>query len=136
MFKSIIKEIFIIILLIIAIGIVLGIMFYDYIPNSKKVPSTVTPYVLSEEMTNELEETIEASKSQNIISTYKVDASDLKRYEKTNDYDKGRVNPFGAIDSEQNNNNNTNNSNTSGEWNNNQTTNSNNSDGKLFNQVK
>lgn len=136
MFKSIIKEIFIIILLIIAIGIVLGIMFYDYIPNSKKVPSTVIPYVLSEEMTNELEETIEASKSQNIISTYRVDASDLKRYEKTNDYDKGRVNPFGAIDSEQNNNNNTNNSNTSGEWNNNQTTNSNNSDGKLFNQVK
>ncbi len=136
MFKSIIKEVFIIILLIIAIGIVLGIMFYDYVPNRKKVSSKVTPYVLSEEMTNELEETIEASKSQNIISTYRVEASDLRRYEKTNDYDRGRVNPFGELDAGENSNNNTENSNTPVEWNNNQTTNSNTSGGKLFNQVK
>ena len=42
--KSIIKEIFIILLLCIAIALIFGVVFYDYIPNNKVVPSTVEAY--------------------------------------------------------------------------------------------
>ena len=38
--KSIVKEIFIILLLCIALCLVFGVIFYDYIPNNKVVPST------------------------------------------------------------------------------------------------
>ena len=53
MIKSIIKEIFIIILLVIAIILTLGIVFYDYRPSNKKIPSKVAEYTLSEEMSEE-----------------------------------------------------------------------------------
>ena len=38
MLKSVIKEIFIILLLSIAIVLILGILFYDYIPINKVIP--------------------------------------------------------------------------------------------------
>lgn len=42
--KSIIKEIFIILLLCIAVCLIFGVIFYDYIPTNKVVPSTVEAY--------------------------------------------------------------------------------------------
>lgn len=97
MVKSIIKEIMIILLLIAAILLVLSILFYEYRPSAKKIPAQVKAYVLPEEMQEELNVTVEGVATQNIIKTYKVDSSDLKKYEKTNDYDKGKVNPFEEI---------------------------------------
>lgn len=97
MVKAIIKEIFIILLLMVAILLVLGIMFYDYRPTTKKVPSKVAEYTLPEKMVEELEETIEASKTQNIVRTYRVDSHDLAVYENSKDYNKGKINPFGKI---------------------------------------
>jgi len=98
--KSIIKEIFIMILMTIAIILVLGLLLYEYNPISKKTPSKVEAYVLPEDIQAELEETITETEKQNIIKTYRVDAYDLQRYEATNDYDKGRKNPFDKIESE------------------------------------
>ena len=72
MFKSIFKEIIIILLLIIAILLILGIILYDYNPITKKVPEKVAEYKLSEEMENELDETITAMETQNIFKTYEV----------------------------------------------------------------
>ena len=112
MFKSIFKEIIIILLLIIAILLILGIILYDYNPITKKVPEKVAEYKLSEEMENELEETITAIETQNIVKTYEVTSDDLKRYERTNDYDKGKVNPFAWVAEE---NNTTNNSTSNGD---------------------
>ena len=99
MVKSIIKEIVIMLLLVIAILLVLAILFYNYRPSIKKIPSTVEAYVLPDEMQVELEETIQETTTQNVIKTYRVDSNDLKGYEKTNDYGKGKVNPFEAISS-------------------------------------
>lgn len=101
MIKAIIKEIFIILLLMVAIILVLGIMFYDYRPTTKKVPSKVSEYTLPEKMVEELEETIEAAKTQNIVRTYRVDSYDLAAYESSNDYNKGKINPFGKITTSQ-----------------------------------
>ena len=56
MVKSVIKEILIIILLIVAILLILGIMFYEYTPNSKQVPTAVAEYTLSADIEKELNE--------------------------------------------------------------------------------
>lgn len=93
MAKTIIKEIFIFLLLLLAIVLVLGILFYDYIPNSKIVPTALKPYELTEDVKQELNETMSSS-SENIIKTYYIDSSDLSVYASTKDYNKGKVNPF------------------------------------------
>lgn len=95
MAKSIFKEIVIVILITLAIALILIIIFYDdyYVTKEKLAPSKVEEYTLSGEMENELKETLSTT-SQNIIKTYYIDSSDLQVYEKQNEYDKGKANPF------------------------------------------
>lgn len=92
MVKTIVKEAGIVILLIIAITLILGIVFYDYIPNNKTVPVKPQKYEFSDEIKAELEENVD--EGQNIITTYYIDETDLDNYETTNDYNKGKPNPF------------------------------------------
>ena len=86
------KEIFIIILIILAILLVATIFLYDYIPISKVVP-TVEPYVLSSEMENEINKDAEFLDTQ-VVTKYEINSKDLTNYEKTNEYEKGKENPF------------------------------------------
>lgn len=102
MVKSVIREIVIIILLIIAILLVLGILFYDYNPSTKEIPTAVAEYTLPKELEEELSETFKATETQNIVQTYRVDASDLKIYEKSEDYVKGKPNPFSKATTQNN----------------------------------
>lgn len=97
MFKSIIKEIFIIVLLVIAILLILGILFYEYRPSTKKIPTAVAEYTLPQDMQEELDETIDSIGTQNIVQTYRVDSHDLDGYERSKDYEKGKPNPFSAV---------------------------------------
>ena len=94
MVKSVIKEILIIILLIVAILLILGIMFYEYTPNSKQVPTAVAEYTLSADIEKELNETIKAQETQNIIETYRVDDDDLALDRRKKIYEEGKINPF------------------------------------------
>ena len=119
MAKTIVKEIGIALLLLIAIALVLGILFYDYIPNNKTVPIKIQAYEMPEDVKTELEEAI--PEEQNIVRTYYIDSTDLNSYEATNDYDKGKPNPFAlyipttennSSDSTENNNTNNNTNNT------------------------
>ena len=96
MIKSILKEIVIILLLIIAIILLLGILFYDYMPTSKVVPAKVEEYALNENVRNEIEKELNNVNSEEIIKTYVLDATDLELYEKTKEYNKGKVNPFAS----------------------------------------
>lgn len=93
MIKKIIKEICIALLLLCVILLGMGILFYDFMPLNVTIPSTPTAYEISEDVKNELELSMD-TQTQNIIKTYQIDASDLKLYEKTNDYNKGKANPF------------------------------------------
>ncbi len=93
MVKTIIKEIGIVLLLLVAIALILGIIFYDYNPSNKTVPAKVEPYAFPEDVKEELTETLQ-NLEQNIVRTYYIDSQDLNLYEATNDYDKGKVNPF------------------------------------------
>lgn len=147
MIKKIFKEAIIIILLLVAIILVLGVLFYDYIPTGKVVP-VIEQYQTSEDIKKEINETVSTENSE-VIVTYEIDNTDLKTYEKSKDYDKGKENPFAdyTVQNEQTNNTNNvgNNTTTNSVQNNtvsnNTTTNNSvntntNSDGTFFNSTK
>lgn len=132
--KTIIKEIGIVLLLLLAVSLLLAIVFYDYIPNNKTVPVKIQAYDVPEDIKEELSEA--GLNEQNIVRTYYIDSTDLNLYESTNDYDKGKANPFAdytttsstnTTNSAGNTNSNNNNSANNGTTSNNQDSNSNNS---------
>ena len=95
MVKSIIKEIIIVLLLLIAIILALGVLFYEYIPSNKTVPSVAT-YTTSQSVKDELNEQV--TEDETVLVTYEITESDLKTYEKTKEYVQGRRNPFAATE--------------------------------------
>lgn len=96
MFKSIIKETCIMLLLCVAVVLVFGIAFYDYIPLTKVIPDKVT-YVVPEDIKAELETNVQVDEMQEQIINYSVSAQDLKQYEDSGVYEKGNPNPFKAF---------------------------------------
>lgn len=90
--KSIIKEIFIILLLCIAVCLVFGVIFYDYIPTNKVVPSTVEAYKTSNTIKDEISQEIVDYPKQNI--TLEITDSDLKIKRQDKSYESGKANPF------------------------------------------
>ena len=90
--KSILKEIIIILLLCLTICLVLGVIFYDYIPTNKVVPSTVEAYKTSNTKKDEISQEIVDYPKQNI--TLEITDSDLNMYKKDNSYSSGKANPF------------------------------------------
>ena len=92
MFKTIIKEILILIPITLAIVFASAVLFYNYMPTSKIVPETLK-YDIPENIVKELEETI-TENNEEVIVTYQVDAKDLSNYEKNKDYNAGNPNPF------------------------------------------
>ena len=91
MVKSVLKEIFIILLLSIAILLILGILFYEYIPINRVIPEKEA-YVTLNEVQEEITE--EITESEKIEVTYEVTDSDLNIYKQTGSYTEGRANPF------------------------------------------
>lgn len=100
MAKSIIKEISIMLLLLLTIVLVLAVLFYDYVPTTKVIP-TVEAYQTSENVSNELSEKVLADKE--VVLTHTVTAADLNIYESANNYNKGKANPFASITTDANN---------------------------------
>ena len=92
MLKSIIKEIIIMLLVCLAILLVLCVLLYDFIPSNKVLPAEVS-YAPSEEIKSELESAVKGEQTEVVLS-YEVTATDLKNYEKSDDYNAGKVNPF------------------------------------------
>lgn len=105
MFKSVFKEICIIILLCIAIILVLGVIFYDYIPTNKAVPNKLSTYITPEDVKTEIDEQI--SEINKVEVSYEITGTDIKLYEQINSYNPGKVDPFSANNSVENIENNT-----------------------------
>lgn len=130
MLKSVIKEIFIILLLSIAILLVLGILFYDYIPINRVVPEREA-YTTPDEVKNEISEDI--TESEKIEVTYEVTDADLNIYKQTGSYTEGKSNPFSLESTTAENNTNDGNSDHNTNENNNSETVDKNSTGTFFN---
>lgn len=94
MAKTIIKELIIILLLCLSIILVLGILFYEYVPMTKTIPNPVS-YTTPEDVKQELL-TSEGVDENKIIMTYEVDSTDLNNYKKIQDYKPGKANPFSS----------------------------------------
>lgn len=90
--KDLIKNIGISILVIIALILLIMVVSYNKIAIGKVIPKA-EEYQLDNEIKNELESD-ELDENSEIITTYEIDASDLKQYEKTKEYNKGKANPF------------------------------------------
>lgn len=91
MFKSVIKETFIMLLLCIAIILMLGILLYDYIPTNKVIPSKEA-YETPENVKIEInEQLVEMEKTE---ISYEITDSDLNIYKQTSSYKPGKKDPF------------------------------------------
>lgn len=95
--KSILKEILIIVLLCCAICLILGVVFYDYIPTNKVVPSTVEAYKTSNTVKEEINQEVVDYPKQNI--SFEITESDLRLYEQEDNFNSGKANPFAIISS-------------------------------------
>lgn len=126
MVKSILKEVFIILLLSIAILLILGILFYEYIPINRVIPEAEA-YTTPENVLQELNENITES-SEKVEVTYEVTDADLNIYKQTGSYTEGKANPF-ALEETTNTNTNSNGNGTTN-TNNNSNTNENTSNGQ------
>lgn len=98
MAKNVIKEIIIILLLTLAIILVLGVLLYKYTATNKVLPETVS-YTTPETLKQELAEANQLQEEQTVL-TYEVTASDLRNYQRTNEYVQGKRNPFGSLTQE------------------------------------
>ena len=54
MVKTILKETFIMLLLCLAIVLVLGVVFYDYIPANKQIPNKLARYETPQQVEDEI----------------------------------------------------------------------------------
>ena len=97
MVKSIIKELFILILLLITIVLIFAVILYDYNPLSKTMPKQVEAYTLPEEVQTELEGSL--GEEEKIIKTYQVDARDLDKFKKNDEYNPGKIEPYSMYNS-------------------------------------
>lgn len=91
MIKSIIKETFIMLLLCTAIVLVLGIIFYDYIPSNRVIP-TREAYVSPENVRSEIDAQITELEKTEV--SYEITDSDLNLYKQTSSYKPGKSDPF------------------------------------------
>ena len=97
MIKTIFKETCIILLLCIAIALVLGIVFYDYIPANKVIP-TKEAYFTPNEVKEEIDEQISEVKKTEI--SYEITDADLNIYKQSSSYKPGKKDPFALSKSE------------------------------------
>ena len=92
--KVIFRETIIALLVSIAVLLILGVALYNYMPSNKVIPETVE-YTPTKEIQEQLSSAVEDN-SKEVIVTYEVTANDLDNYEKTNEYNPGKANPFAA----------------------------------------
>lgn len=93
MAKSIFKEILIIMLVCIAIVLVMAVIFYNFIPTNKIVPTKVTAYERPQNIETEI--SVETDNTFTMQEhDYVVEDSDLNRYKQTQSYNPGKPDPF------------------------------------------
>ena len=97
MLKTVLKETCIMLLLCVAIVLILGVVFYDYIPANKAIPNKLATYSTPENVKEEIEQEVTGS-DLNVQEnyTYDITGADLSIYEKEGDYDAGKPDPFSA----------------------------------------
>ena len=89
------KDLFISLLIVLFIILIIFVISYNKLSINKIIPES-EDYLLSEKMKKDIEED-KLEEAEEVVTTYYLDASDLKKLEKTNEYQKGKVNPFAEV---------------------------------------
>lgn len=98
MFKTLAKQFIIMLLICVAIGLILAIIFYQYIPSNKIVPSKVEEYQTSESIKAEIQDKTENFDLGSSEQNYEITDSDLNLDIKSGDYKKGiKMDPFAEV---------------------------------------
>ncbi len=97
--KSIVKEIFIILLVCITIVLIMTVIFYNFIPSNKIIPTKVTAYERPENIESEI--SVETDNTFTMQEQdYTVQDSDLNRYRQSQSYNPGKPDPFSEYSEE------------------------------------
>ena len=100
--NTIVRELFLILLLILVIMGTLKLVLYDFIPSKNDIPEFTT-YKAESRVSNVLneinkDEEIEKQSNNNVsdslLKSYTIEQSDLKNYVSKNAYESGKINPF------------------------------------------
>lgn len=103
--KGLIKELFIVALLIVVIMFSLGVALSEYIPTDENLPEAVE-YMADSSVTSALKEISENSEgaggngsngsdtTDSLLKSYTIDQSDLKNYKSKNAFESGKPDPF------------------------------------------
>lgn len=108
---SIVKQIFISLLLLIVLCLALAIAFYQFLPSNKVVPTKVTAYATPQNIISEVTEDATEKEFKPQELTYYISDHDLDLYQRAKSYNPGKSDPFAEYaeePTEANNNTNTN----------------------------
>lgn len=111
MIKTIFKEAFIILLTCITIGLIIAIIFYQYMPNNRVIPSKVSAYSTPDNVREEIKSADGEQQITEQTQTYTITDADLSLYKKNQSYNPGKSDPFAAYSEPITDTDNTNNSN-------------------------
>ena len=91
--KSIIKEIFILTLILIAIALILAIILYNYSPSKKALPNKVE-YSTPDNISQEIGSMDDIEGTTPVTITYELDETNIKNSKKSGSYNSGKQNPL------------------------------------------
>ena len=100
--KNIIKQVIIVLLSCVVIALVLGLVFYKYMPSNTMVPAKVEAYTTPENIASDIEEESEEQKYETTNTLLEVTDSDLTKYKSTGSYNPGKSDPFAESTSDDN----------------------------------
>ena len=149
--KSLVKELFIGVMLLMIVVFTLGIIFYDSMPNNKLAPTSIT-YTANATVTSTIQQISEEKSKNNttsssntssgidfgsVIASYSIGSTDLSIYESRKNYESGKTDPFEdyveeTTDDEDGNNNNSGDNNSGNNSSSDKGNSNNSSSGKLF----
>ncbi len=89
------RDLFISLLIIIFIVLVIFIASYNKLSINKIIPQS-EDYQMPETMQKDMKED-KLEEAKEIVTTYYLDSSDLRKFEKTKEYKKGKANPFAEV---------------------------------------
>ncbi len=96
MTKTIFKEAFIILLTCVSIGLIIAIIFYQYMPNNRVIPSKVSAYATPDNVKEEIKSADDQYELAEQTQTYTITDADLSLYRKNQSYNPGKSDPFAA----------------------------------------
>ncbi|MBR3134018.1 MAG: hypothetical protein IKG56_00975 [Clostridia bacterium] len=99
--KGVFKQILIVILACIAIMLAMALVFYQYIPSNKVMPSKVTAYAMPDSIKAEIEEDAGQDLTEQ-VETYEITDSDLDMYRSAKSYNPGKSDPFSSYTESEN----------------------------------